>query len=198
MGGWWPHGFEERERGIGSSPMKSGGGLGQRTSPLLMTCLSSSCRCERQPQPVRYEPSLRGASAAAQARSPSGALALGSVVCGGGVHGTQVPICLASETPSHLILPTLPASQVTREIFSRHRGRVKWRVTTSTQRAECCVYMCVVVLWADVCSCPSLREPVTPGQILLGGQDVEGSCRTCRSLMLCPFCLNRNPMAFTR
>ena len=100
-GAGWAEGWKERweagghmasrngEKGIGSSPMKSGGGLGQRTSPLLMTFLSSSCRCERQLRPVRYELSLRGASAAAQARSPSGALALGSVVCGGGCMGLR-------------------------------------------------------------------------------------------------------------
>ena len=66
-----------------------------------------------------------------QTLSPSGVLALGSVVSVWG-HGPQVLICLASETPSHLILPTLPASQVTSEIFSRRRGRVQCRVTMST------------------------------------------------------------------
>lgn len=63
-----------------------------------------------------------------------------------------------------------------------------------------CVYVCVGSVMGTCAFVPQWPEgaghpwPNTS----LGGQDVEGSCGTRRSLMLCPFCLHRNQMAFTR
>ena len=118
MGGWWPHGFKERGEGDWKFPHEVWRGFGPTNFtfandlPLLqLQVRKAAAASEVRTQPQRGICSCSGSQ-------PFWGLSLG--VCGlwRGLHGTQVPICLASETPSHLILPTLPAS-------SSHKGNIQ-------------------------------------------------------------------------